>query len=181
MRNFNRMSPKEHKNDDMERCPLAGAGKAISMIDGAVMLVIGTEECAYYTKATLSMRGSGDSCFSVVLDKQDVTFGSVDKVESAVHELLAECAPTALFLVTTCVVEIIGDDFTALAQEVATQYHIPVKIIQTNHFKGKDANYGYDLVAEAAATFGKRPNKFSMIAQKFGQKRAMKSRMGGRA
>lgn len=169
---------------DLERCPLSGAAKTIHMIPNAAMLIIGTEECAYYTKSTLAMKGDGDACFSVILDKNDVTFGSIDKVTDAVHELMSEYKPKALFLVTTCVVEVIGDDFTALALDASAQYQIPVKVIQTNHFKGKDAEYGMEQVMEAAEEIGMKPNKmgmaFKMIGSKLSGSKKMDYRMGGR-
>ncbi|MFI3208878.1 MAG: nitrogenase component 1 [Eubacteriales bacterium] len=179
---------KQHKmvsdDPDLERCPLSGAAKAIQMIPDAAMLVIGTEECAYYTKSMLEMKGGGDTCFSVILDKNDVTFGSVEKVTDAVHELMSEYKPKSLFLVTTCVVEVIGDDFTALALDASEQYQIPVKVIQTNHFKGKDAEYGMEQVMEAAEEIGVKPNKmgmaFKMIGSKLSGSKRIDYRMGGR-
>lgn len=136
----------------VERCPLSGAAKGIASIDGAIMLIIGTEECSYYTKSSLDMGGRGDCCYSVVVDKQDVTFGSGEKVASAVEELLNETKPTALFLVTTCVPEIIGEDYQALAQETEEKYKIPVHTISTNHYSGKDGEYGFELVEKATGT-----------------------------
>lgn len=163
---------KQMHDTDTERCPLCGAARVISMIDGAMMLVIGTEECSYYTKSTLEMKGGAESCFSVVLDKNDVTFGSLESVTEAVHELLDEYRPKRLFLVTTCVVEIIGDDFTDLAQTASEKYKIPVEIISTNHYKGKNAEYGKELVFNAMGGMGSiRPNKFSMLKHKLGGRR----------
>lgn len=136
----------------IERCPLSGAAKGIASIEGAVMLIIGTEECSYYTKSSLDMGGRGDCCYSVVVDKQDVTFGSGTKVASAIEELMAETKPSALFLVTTCVPEIIGEDYQALAQETEATYKIPVHIISTNHYSGKDGEYGFELVEKATGS-----------------------------
>lgn len=151
-------------DSDVTRCPLSGAAKAITMIDGAMMLVIGTEECTYYTKASLEMKGLGDNCFSVVLNKNDITFGCTETVTDAVYELLSEYKPKSLFLITTCVVEIIGDDFTHLANEVSVKYNIPVKVIQTNHYSGKDGEYGMDLVLNASKEMGLDINKFDSMS-----------------
>lgn len=172
MRNMKKMM---YCDSDIARCPLSGAAKAVTMIDGAAMLVIGTEECTYYTKSSLEMKGDGDACFSVVLNKNDITFGSLDTVTEAVHELLSEYKPKALFLITTCVVEIIGDDFTALAKEASEQYNIPVKVIQTNHYKGKDDEYGMDLVLDGAKEMGLKTNKFSSMVKMF------RNKLGGKA
>lgn len=160
---------------NISRCPLAGAAKAVTMLDGAAMLIIGTEECTYYTKSSLEMKGDGSNCFSVVLDKNDVTFGSLDTVSEAVYELLDEYTPKALFLITTCVVEVIGDDFTALAKEASEKYNLPVKIVQTNHYKGKDDEYGMNLVFDAAKEIGQKPHKFGSMVKMLGNKLSDKS------
>ncbi|MFI3249585.1 MAG: nitrogenase component 1 [Eubacteriales bacterium] len=143
------MGKRMEQMSSVQRCPLSGAAKAIASIEGAIMLIIGTEECSYYTKSSLDMGERGDCCYSVVVDKQDVTFGCGEKVASAVEELLSETKPTALFLVTTCVLEIIGEDYQALAQETQEKYKIPVHIISTNHYSGKDGEHGFELVEEA--------------------------------
>ncbi|WP_249030123.1 nitrogenase component 1 [Tannockella kyphosi] len=174
MRNMKKMM---HGDKGINRCPLSGATKAVMMVDGAAMLVIGTEECTYYTKSSLEMKGDSSNCFSVVLDKNDITFGSLDTVSEAVYELLDEYKPTALFLITTCVVEIIGDDFTALALEASAKYNLPVKVIQTNHYKGKDDEYGMDLVFDAAKDLGQKPHKFNNITNMIGNKIGSKANM----
>lgn len=152
----------KYKNFDITSCPLSGVGKAVGMIPGAYILVIGTEECTYYTKYTLGMKGFDENCFSVILDNNDVTFGSMKKVTVASYELLEEYEPKSLFLVTTCVVEIIGDDFNALAEELSSKFKIPVKVIQTEHYTGKDGQHGMDLVLNSTKGTRHKMNKFGM-------------------
>lgn len=139
----------ERQMSGMERCPLSSAAKALANVDGAVMIVIGTEECCYYTKSGLTRRGNGDSCFSLVMDKHDVTFGSSEKVADAIDELLTDMTPKMLFLITTCVPEIIGEDYYAVAQEAQDKYNLPVHVLSTNHYSGKDGEYGFELVEKA--------------------------------
>lgn len=160
------MHRSQHSRDGecMNRCPLAGAAKAVSMM-GAACLIVGTEECAYYTKSMLNAKGIGGQCFSAVLDKHAITFGSAEKVEAAAHELLDECRPQALFIITTCVVEIIGDDFMALARDLSERYSLPVEVVQTNHFTGNDDKYGFQLVQQKAPSSIKRPSKMGMFAK----------------
>ena len=120
-------------------CPLMGAAMAVRGIQKAVLLVIGTDECAYYTKhMTLHSEEFGGvqgRCVSAVLDTRDVTFGCKEKLDAAVAELMEEYQPPAVFLVTTCVVEIIGDDMDAMAQMYTKQYGIPFLSVHTEHFK----------------------------------------------
>ena len=68
-------------------CPLMGAMLTIRAIKDSVMLVLGPDECAYYTKMATSGNGSmsADGCqiVSVVLEQHDVTFGCQEKLEEA--------------------------------------------------------------------------------------------------
>lgn len=123
-------------------CPLMGAAMAVGGIKGCLIVVIGTDECSYYTKSmTLHSErfgGPGGRCVSVVLDGHDVTFGSAPKMHKAFKELMAEYKPECVFLVTTCVVEIIGDDYDAIADELSAEYGVPVLSVHTEHFKCED-------------------------------------------
>ncbi len=120
-------------------CPLMGAMMAVGGIEDAVLLVLGTDECTYYTKkATIggfSFEGIDNRCFSVVLDHHDVTFGCREKLQEAFKELMEDVAPKVVFLVTTCVLEVTGDDVDSMAEELETQYQIPVLTVHTEHFK----------------------------------------------
>ncbi len=120
-------------------CPLMGAAMAVRGIRGAVMMIVGTDECAYYTKhMTIHSEdwgGLSGRCVSVTIDQHDITFGCAGKVESAFAELLEEETPEAVFIVTTCVPEIIGDDFDAAADALSTRYGVPVMAVHTEHFK----------------------------------------------
>ena len=196
-------------------CPLFGAMLAIRSIKDASMLVVGTEECTYYTKSTTmnTMFGGMESrCYSVVMNHHDVTFGSKDKIERAFAELMEELdkrplptmghphgagghphgvgghthgagghphgvgghphgagghphgagghphgagghphsvgghphgmgghpASRAVFLVSTCLGEIIGDDIDAMAEQFREEYGIHVVAVHTEHFKSEN-------------------------------------------
>ena len=120
-------------------CPLMGAAMAVRGIQDAYILVVGMDECAYYTKnMTLyseEFGGVDGRCVSVVLDAQNVTFGCAAKVEAAFQELVEEYHPKAVYLVTTCVPELIGDDMDAIADGLTDEYDIPVLAVHTEHFK----------------------------------------------
>jgi len=120
-------------------CPLMGAAMAVRGIESAVMMIIGTDECTYYTKHMTiyseDWGGLDGRCVSVVIDQHDITFGCTDKVENAFEELMGEYDPKAVFIVSTCVPEIIGDDFDAVAEEMSEKYGVPVMAVHTEHFK----------------------------------------------
>ena len=80
-------------------CPLMGAAMAVRGISDAMMLIIGTDDCTYYTKHFSihadNFGGLNGRCVSVALDGHDVTFGCARKVEEAFDEMMAEYHPQA--------------------------------------------------------------------------------------
>lgn len=120
-------------------CPLMGAMMAVRGIKDSVMLVVGTDECTYYTKNTTignkAFGGLDGRCLSVVLDQHDVTFGCKEKLYDAFQEMMEEYKPQAVFVVTTCVVEVIGDDVDSMVEELKNQYGIYAMAVHTEHFK----------------------------------------------
>jgi len=121
-------------------CPLMGAMMVIGGIEDALMLVLGTDECTYYTKkATVggfNFENSLDNrCFSIHIGRHEVTFGCKELLYDAFAELMEERQPKAVFLVTTCVLEVTGDDVDSMAQELSAMYQTPVIPVHTEHFK----------------------------------------------
>ncbi len=134
-------------------CPLMGAAMAVGGIKNSMIVVVGTDECSYYTKSMTigapSFGGVKGRCVSVILDDHDVTFGSAKKVHAAFEEIVAEYKPECVFLVTTCVVEIIGDDYDAIAEELTRRHGIPVLAVHTEHFKCEDHFPGLERTVTA--------------------------------
>lgn len=161
-------------------CPLMGAMMAIGGIDDAVMVVLGTEECTYYTKkATIggfSFKGIDNRCFSVVLNHHDVTFGCKNKLYSAIDELLQEISPKIVFLVTTCVLEVTGDDVDSMAEEMQKKHNIPILPVHTEHFKSANHLPGVrdtilacvSMIEEPEKTSGTKKN-VNIIGQRLGR------------
>lgn len=156
-------------------CPLMGAAMAVRGIRDSLMMIIGTDECAYYTKhMTLHSDEYGGlmgRVVSVTLDSHDVTFGCVKKVEQAFREVVEEYKPSAVFLVTTCVVEIIGDDFDAAAIQLSDEYGIPVMAVHTEHFKCENHMPGLERTMTACLSLmKKRPcdGSVNLLGQRMG-------------
>lgn len=157
-------------------CPLMGAAMAIRGIRGAYMMIVGTDECAYYTKhMTIHSEdwgGLNGRCVSVTIDQHDVTFGCAKKTEEAFAELMEEVTPETVYIVTTCVPEIIGDDFDAIADELSERYGIPVMAVHTEHFKCENHMPGVERVITASfRLMEERPkgNSVNVIGQRMGR------------
>lgn len=134
-------------------CPLMGAMMTINEIQNATMLVVGLDECAYYTKLATdggTMKADGCEIVSIVLDQHDVTFGCQNKMDEAFAELMEEFSPKAVYMVTTCVVEVIGDDVDAMAEQYADEYGIPVIVVHAENFKTDDHLPGIEQTMDAS-------------------------------
>ena len=117
-------------------CPLFGVALTASYIQNMIIVVIGTSECTYYTKNFAYHRQKGkDSVYSLVLDDNEVVFGAVNQVEKAIKEIIEIENPDAIMLVTTCVPELIGEDYTGVKYSLEQEGNIPIFVVQTEHFK----------------------------------------------
>ena len=155
-------------------CPLMGAAMIAGGIKDCLLVIVGTDECSYYTKSlTLSDRygGINGRCVSVVLNSHDVTFGSAESMHKAFKEIVAEYQPKCVMLVTTCVIEVIGDDYDAIAEELTKQYSIPVMAVHTEHFKCEDHFPGFERAITACQSI-MQPQEcdgsVNVLGQRFG-------------
>ena len=155
-------------------CPLMGAAMIAGGIKDCLLIIVGTDECSYYTKSlTLSDRygGINGRCVSVVLNSHDVTFGSVESTHKAFKEIVAEYQPKCVMLVTTCVIEVIGDDYDAIAEELTKQYSIPVMAVHTEHFKCEDHFPGFERAITACQSIMQAQEcdgSVNVLGQRFG-------------
>lgn len=156
-------------------CPLMGAMLTIKEIDNAVMVVIGPDECAYYTQLATSggaMKANGCRIVSVVLDQHDVTFGCQEKMDEAFAELMEEFSPEVVYLVTTCVVEVTGDDIDAMAQGYEQEYGLPVMVVHAENFKTDDhlpgIEHTLDSSIEAMESQGEKTDCVNILGLRLG-------------
>jgi len=116
-------------------CPLFGVVLTASYIKEMPLIVVGTNECTYYTKTFAYHRQHGnDKVYSVVLKENDVVFGGEKKVANAVKQIVELEDAKAVMIVSTCVPELIGEDYSALAHELQSEMKIPVFSVNTEHY-----------------------------------------------
>lgn len=117
-------------------CPLFGAVMTASYVEDLRVLVIGTEECTYYGKDFAMMRREGkDNVYSAVLEQQDITFGCEEELRAIIRKIEAEDHPKALMVVTTCVVELIGEDVYSILHSMREEVSMKLLVVKTEHFK----------------------------------------------
>ncbi|MGX9757046.1 nitrogenase component 1 [Clostridioides difficile] len=116
-------------------CPLFGVVLTASYIKNMALVIVGTNECTYYSKNFAYHRQSGqDSVYSVVLKDKDIVFGAEKKVIEAVKYVSEVEKFDAIMIVTTCVPELIGEDYNALSEELEEMIGVPVLAVNTEHY-----------------------------------------------
>ncbi|NLY46218.1 MAG: oxalate:formate antiporter [Tissierella sp.] len=117
-------------------CPLFGVAMIASFIEDLVVVVAGTQECTYYAKDFAYQRQYGkDNFYSVVTNKHDITFGCEDKIKEVIFEIDRTINPKAIMLVSTCVLELIGEDFVGLKESIQDEVNAKLLVVPTEHFK----------------------------------------------
>lgn len=127
-------------------CVYCGARVVLNPITDAIHLVHGPIGCASYT---WDIRGSLTSgadlfrnSFSTDLKEQDVIFGGEKKLAAAIDQLVAKYKAKLVFVYSTCIVGVIGDDLEAVCKAASQRHNIEVIPVQSSGFIGnKSAGY----------------------------------------
>lgn len=127
-------------------CVYCGARVVLNPITDAVHLVHGPIGCASYTWDIRGSLSSGSdlyrNSFSTDLKEQDVIFGGEKKLAICIDELVKKYHPKLLFVYSTCIVGVIGDDLDAVCKTAAEKYGIEIIPVQSSGFIGsKSAGY----------------------------------------
>jgi nitrogenase molybdenum-cofactor synthesis protein NifE len=127
-------------------CVYCGARVVLNPVTDAIHLVHGPIGCSSYT---WDIRGSLSSAadlyrnsFCTDLKEHDIIFGGEKKLAFAIDELVRKYDSRLVFVYSTCVVGVIGDDLEAVCKAAAEKHNIEVIPVQSSGFIGnKSAGY----------------------------------------
>ena len=143
-------------------CVFCGSRVVLYPIADALHLVHGPIGCAAYTWDIRGSLSSGPQLhrlsFSTDLQERDVIFGGEKKLTEALNELIDLHHPKAVFVYTTCIVGVIGDDVEKICQLMEQEKGIPVIPVQAPGFQGTKKD-GYRIACEALFKLVGRVNK----------------------
>ncbi|MDU2064438.1 MAG: nitrogenase iron-molybdenum cofactor biosynthesis protein NifE [Sporomusaceae bacterium] len=127
-------------------CVYCGARVVLNPITDAIHLVHGPIGCSSYTWDLRGSLTSGSELFrqgfSTDLQEKDVIFGGEKKLAAAIDELVAKYRAKLVFVYSTCIVGVIGDDLEAVCRQASHRYGIEVIPVQSSGFIGnKSAGY----------------------------------------
>lgn len=117
-------------------CPLHPALALAGNISGLSSLVVGTPECATYSRIVLanSTGRRGELHWTYILDASEVVFGCRKGLMDALHKM-DQAGVKAVLLLVTCVPELIGEDIAGLVREVQPELSARLICVMLGHFK----------------------------------------------
>jgi len=133
-------------------CVYCGARVVLNPVTDAIHLVHGPVGCANYTWDIRGSLSSGSelyrNSFTTDLREQDIIFGGEKKLARIIDELVAKYQAKLVFVYSTCIVGVIGDDLTAVCKAAASRHGIEVIPVESSGFIG-NKSAGYRAACEA--------------------------------
>jgi nitrogenase molybdenum-cofactor synthesis protein NifE len=133
-------------------CAFDGAMIALVPIADAAHLVHGPIACAGNSWGSRGSLSSGPMLykmgFTTDLNENDVIFGGEKRLYKAILEVQQRYNPAAIFVYSTCVTALIGDDLDAICQKAAEKTGTPIIPVNSPGFIGSK-NLGNRVGGEA--------------------------------
>ncbi len=128
-------------------CAFRAVTGVLPLIRKSACLLIGPEICLYNARIAMSRQGPGHKRgtepYLLLISDRDLIFGFSNPLKAAVREIREE-TQGAVFVVTTCLQEIIGEDFDVVIDELSAESEVPVIGIHTDNFKCDTADPGLE-------------------------------------
>jgi nitrogenase molybdenum-cofactor synthesis protein NifE len=135
-------------------CAFEGAQIALFPYADAAHLVHGPMTClgsSWETRATKTSWQGRDLTqmgFTTDININDVVFSGEEKLANAIDYIMAHYAPEAVFVYSTCVTAMIGDDIDLICKQAAEKHGVPMVPVHAPGFVGSK-NLGSRLGGEA--------------------------------
>jgi nitrogenase molybdenum-cofactor synthesis protein NifE len=132
-------------------CAFDGARVVLMPITDAAHVIHGPIACAGNSWDNRGARSSGSQLFrrglTTDLQENDVVYGGEEKLFQALREIAERHHPKAIFVYSTCVSSLIGEDIDRICQEVQAILQIPVIPVNAPGFLG-DKNIGNRIAGD---------------------------------
>lgn len=135
-----------------EDCAFDGAMMALVPITDVAHLIHGPSGCINNFCINLNSLSSGPVLYQVRfttdMEESDIIFGGAKKLYKAIVELERRYKPSAVFVYSTCVSALIGDDINGVCSDATEQIGIPIIPVDSPGFVG-GKNQGIRQAGEA--------------------------------
>ena len=137
-------------------CPLFGCTLLMQEMERTAVVILGTEECGFYSKEILKVIHPDNYmeapvyCFA--LEEPDIVFGCEKKILSLLEYICQKDRPEMIFLISTCVTELIGEDMEGLVQKAAGKIPAKLLYVDADNFKQNSHVDGMSDMTAALST-----------------------------
>ena len=167
-------SPSPLSPSRFEGCTLTGALSVLTELQDAICIIHGPAGCAHHNFSLLHATLLSNDRFEIPrllstdLDENDIIFGGEEALEAAIARALTLTpAPASIFVLTTCIVETIGDDTEAVC---AKHRGIPVIPVATAGFLGGVFETGIRNALSSVASLARPGAEPTLSANLIGEK-----------
>ncbi|BCL39034.1 nitrogenase component 1 [Nostoc sp. MS1] len=138
--------------DVHEDCAFEGAMSILVPITDAAHLIHGPSGCISNSWVINNYPSSNSTLhkvrFTTDMEESDIIFGGAKKLDKAILELVRRYKPAAVFVYSTCVSALIGDDINGVCKNASEQIGIPIIPVDSPGFVGRK-NLGIRVAGEA--------------------------------
>jgi len=130
-------------------CSFRAVAGSVTLIKNAYALLLGPAICLYNAKLSMSSRSltsdpRPNNLLFLEYTQDDVIFGFHKKARETILEIDRRYHPELLFVVTTCLQEIVGEDFEATIDEIRPMVKARLLVIHTENFTSQEATPGIE-------------------------------------
>lgn len=93
----------------------------------------------------------------LLYEEDDIIYGASEKIRQALLEIYDRNRPDVLFVVTSCLPEIVGEDIEAVVRQVRTGVPVPVLFVKTENFTTMTARQGQEHTLAALMELMEQP------------------------
>lgn len=120
-------------------CPLFGCTLLMQEMEKTAIVILGTEECGFYCKEILKVTHPESymraPVYCYALEESDIVFGCEKTILGLLEDICQKDRPDMIFLISTCVTELIGEDVKGLIQKCSGQIPAKLLYVDANNFK----------------------------------------------
>lgn len=147
-------------------CPLFGVAAALRNVSGITLIYVGTQDCVYYAQKDAMVRHLTASdrkadhfrTLAAELSDSDLIFGIRPQLEKLLRQEAARTDTRAIYLVTSCSVEVLSEDLQSVIKTVAKRTGKRIQLIPTENFKTFSYYQGIeDALTALTAELAPRP------------------------
>lgn len=152
----------DKKNKSCSQLPKPGAAQGGCAFDGAMIALVPITDAAHLVHGPIACAGNSwgsrgsfssgpmlyKTGFTTDMDETDVIFGGEKKLYKAILEVEKRYKPAAVFVYSTCVTALIGEDIDSVCKAAADKTGTPIIPVNAPGFIGSK-NFGNRLAGEA--------------------------------